>query len=119
VISRLFSLRGKARGVGAAADHRVRLLGTPLRPPATLAERQAAALLTREGPMPLSRLVDRVARDLYREELRHGGGAAEIGLIGSTLFLSDARQAVDAADHVLWTIEPWVSSASDRTSTRE
>jgi hypothetical protein len=116
VSSKLFGLRAKARGAGVATDHRVRLLGAPLRPPATLAEREALALLTREGSMALGRLVDLVARDLYRDELRHGGGGAEIGLIGSTLFRSDAWQAVEAADSVLWTIEPSTSSTSDPPS---
>jgi hypothetical protein len=113
VISKLFTLRGK-KAPGAATDRRVRLLGTPLRPPATPAERHAVARLAREGPTPLSQLVDLVARDLYREELRHGGGAAEIGLLGSTLFLSDARQAVEAADCMLWTIEPASARTGDQ-----
>ncbi len=60
--------------------------------------------------MRLRRLVDRVARALYRDELRRGGSAVDIGFIGSALFRSDARRAVQDAIGALWTIEPPISN---------
>jgi hypothetical protein len=93
------------RAVGAESESIVRLLDDPCRGPATLAERRAVALLAREGAVPLRRLVERVARDLYRDELRHGGSTAEIGFGGSALFRADAEQVIADAAGSLWMID--------------
>ena len=93
------------RAVEAASESIVRLLDDPCRGPATLAERRAVALLAREGAVPLRRLVERVARDLYRDELRHGGSTAEIGFAGSALFRADAERVIADAAGSLWMID--------------
>jgi hypothetical protein len=92
------------RAVGAELV--VRLLDDPCRAPATPAERRAVALLAREEAVPLRRLVELVARDLYRHELRHGGSTAEIGFTGSALFRADAERVLANAAGSLWMIEP-------------
>ena len=104
--TRLRGLTGSAGRAGeVASESIVRLLDDPCRDPATLAERQAVALLARDGAMPLRRLVEQVARDLYRDELRHGGSTAEIGFSGSALFHADAEQVIADAAGSLWTID--------------
>jgi len=94
------------RAVEAASESVVRLLDDPWRAPATPAERRTVALLAREEAMPLRRLVELVARDLYRHELRHGGSTAEIGFTGSALFRADAERVIADAAGSLWMIEP-------------
>jgi hypothetical protein len=104
--ARFRGLTGSAgRTVEAASESIVRLLDDPCRGPATLAERQAVAVLARDGAVPLRRLVEQVARDLYRDELRHGGSTAEIGFSGSALFRADAEQVIADAAGSLWTID--------------
>jgi hypothetical protein len=94
------------RCVEATSEAIVRLLDDPWRSPATPAERRAVALLAREGSVPHRRLVELVARDFYRHELRHGGSSAEIGFAGSALFRADAERVIADAAGSLWTIEP-------------
>jgi hypothetical protein len=93
------------RVVAATSESVVRLLDDPCRAPTTPAERQAVALLAREGAVPLRRVVEQVARDLYRDELRHGGSTAEIGLAGSALFQGDAERVIADAAGSLWMID--------------
>lgn len=81
----------------------VRLLASPRRSPSSLAERSAVAALTR-GAMPLGDVVSAVARDLYRDALRHGGWTGEIGDVGRGLFVADAARAMREANGVLWSI---------------
>jgi hypothetical protein len=81
------------------------LLDQPQRPPDTVAERQVVAWLSREGPLPLARLVERVARELYDDELRRGGWASDIGVAGSALFRADAERTLESASGILWAIE--------------
>jgi hypothetical protein len=92
-------------GERAASDSMVRVLDDPCRSPATRAERRAVAVLAREGAIPLNRLVERVAQDLYRDELRRGGSTAEIGFVGSALFRADAGRMIAGAAGALWTID--------------
>ena len=101
-------LRGLPWSAGRAVDAQsvVRLLDDPCRAPTTSAERRAVALLTREGAVPLERVIEQVARDLYRDELRHGGSTAEIGFAGSALFRADAERVIADAAGSLWMIEP-------------
>jgi hypothetical protein len=87
-------------------DDTVSLLDPARRAPATAAERFAVLALARSGPLPRSQLVNRVARELYCDELRQGGAAADIGLPGIALFHPDARRVVEAAQGVLWTVGP-------------
>ncbi len=82
----------------------VRLLSSPRRQPTSLAERSAVAVLAEGGAVPLGDLVSAVARDLYRDALRHGGWTGEIGDVGRGLFVADAARAMREANGVLWTI---------------
>jgi hypothetical protein len=43
--------------------------------------------------IPLSELAEQLAEDLYRNELRYGGWAIDVGLLGSNLFVDDAAPA--------------------------
>jgi len=83
----------------------VRLLAEPRRVPATPEEECAVAFLAREGPQALHRLVDRMARDAYRDEVRRGGWAVDIGVLGSAPFRSEASRAVAAGAGFLWIID--------------
>ncbi len=91
--------------VDSKTNRKVKPLERPLRAPTTQVERQVLAALARKGPLGVEALVHRIANDLYRDELRHGGWAAEIGFMGSALFRSDVRRAVEDATGILWTIE--------------
>jgi hypothetical protein len=93
-------------GARAAEARLVRPFPVPLRPVRSPGERCALSLLQREGAMPFGALAERVARHLYADELRHGGWAAEIGLVGWALCLPDAGRDIEAADGALWQIEP-------------
>jgi hypothetical protein len=54
--------------------------------------------------IPLSELAEQLAESLYRDELRHGGWAVDLGLLGSNVFVADALQELQAGDGGLWTI---------------
>ncbi len=90
----------------------VRLVDAPPRPAATPVERLAVAALGREGALAYTTLVERVADRLYREELRMGLWAADIGLWGKGLFLTEIAREIDAAAGLLWRIEDPAVSAS-------
>ncbi len=91
--------------IGSAREPSVRLLDEPCREPVSPAERCALRALARNGDLPLHQLVEHVARELYREELRCGGWATEIGFAGSAPFWADAERAVEDAAGSLWTID--------------
>jgi hypothetical protein len=55
--------------------------------------------------MPLDTLAERVASELYREELRQGAQNLDIGLFGSRLFLGDVIREIEARNGTLWQIE--------------
>ena len=40
--------------------------------------------------LPLSELAERLAEAVYRNEIRYGGWAIDVGLLGSSLFVDDA-----------------------------
>src|SRR5688500_14309093 len=64
--------------------------------PETSVERFTIAVLTQRGAMPLYRLVECVAYELYREEIRNGATTLDIGLFGSRLFVPDVIAALKA-----------------------
>ena len=93
------------RGVGAETSAPVvHLINAPRRSPATPIERRLFALLG-AGPVPFTALVQRVADELYAEELRQGGAVVDIGLFGSSLFSRDIVRELDAANGILWEIK--------------
>jgi hypothetical protein len=53
----------------------------------------------------LSTLVERVAHDLYREEVTMGAAMVDIGLFGPDLFVHDIAEGISAGNGVLWSIE--------------
>jgi hypothetical protein len=63
------------------------------------------ATLKRKGAISLDRLVEQVAFDLYREELRAGGWILDLGVFGSAPFVSDAARELEAGHGILWEIE--------------
>jgi hypothetical protein len=72
--------------------------------PVTSAERFAIAVLKAKGPQPFHRLVECVASELYREELRNGATTLDIGLFGSKLFVPDVVGELKARNGSLWRI---------------
>jgi hypothetical protein len=78
--------------------------GNVNRPPRTQAKRIAAAMLTYNQQIPLSEVAEQLAESLYRDELRHGGWAVDIGLLGSSVFVADALQQLQTGDGDLWKI---------------
>ena len=82
----------------------MRLLPESGRRAAAPAERHALAVLAREGALPRRQLVNRVAHELYCDELRRGGWRVEIGFMGDALFRADAERVIAGADGALWMI---------------
>ena len=75
------------------------------RQPATPAEQLAVSILASTGAMPLHTLAERVASELYRQELRKGAGVLDIGLFGSRLFKDDVVREIESADGILWEVQ--------------
>lgn len=86
-------------------DDLVRLIEPSERAPITPVERLALAILRRDGETPLGRLLERLASEIYRRELRAGAGLLDIGLLGPKLFLSDIVSELRAGENRLWRIE--------------
>ena len=83
----------------------MRLLDSPARP-AMRIERASLAVLSESGEASFDALVARVADELYREEIRHGAWAVDLGLLGSKLFFPDVVRSLDRYNGVLWEIVP-------------
>lgn len=100
------SLRRGRAGIARSEtkEHSVRLMEPPGRAPLTPVESRVISLLINDGTISFDRLVQRVADELYQEELRHGAGALDIGLFGSRLFHRDVVDALRGADGILWKI---------------
>ena len=75
------------------------------RQPETPVERLAVSVLASNGAMPLHTLAERVASELYRQELGQGAQVLDIGLFGSRLFLRDVIGEIQARNGTLWRIE--------------
>jgi len=88
-----------------AGSLRVRLIENPDRP-TTRVERASLAVLSETGEAPFDTLVGRVAAELYREEIRGGAWAVDLGLLGSRLFIPDVVRSLDRHNGVLWEIVP-------------
>jgi len=67
-------------------------------------ETQIVSILAGEGATTYVSLVQRVTDEIYREELRQGGGTLDIGQFGSRLFDRDVARALKSANGVLWEI---------------
>ena|SRR5215831_12055931 len=97
--------------IDPAQIQRVTLLERPLREPVTSLERRVLQALSERGPLGIDALVAGIAGALYRDELRHGGWAAEIGFVGSAPFRADVRRAVEGATGILWAVERAIGGA--------
>lgn len=75
------------------------------RSPATIVERLSVEILKREGRTSLAKLIERVAREVYFDEVRHGASALDIGLYGPDLFVTEVISELKAANSILWRIE--------------
>lgn len=64
----------------------------------------AAAMLSRNQQIPLCELAEQLAESLYRDELRHGGWAVDVGLLGSSVFDAAALQQLQPGAGDLWKI---------------
>lgn len=93
-----------SRAVDPAGRY-VRLIDRPARPPSTPAERLLVRALSAGRRMPYGALLDRAAEDAYRAELGSGACAADIGVFGPALFVSEVARAIEAGAGVLWQIE--------------
>ncbi len=91
-------------GIGAQLTTKVRLRQITDRRRATAAESVVVELLAHAEEIPLETLVARVAEALYREELRAGAWAVDVGLFGRGLFAAEARQVLASGDGELWEI---------------
>jgi hypothetical protein len=70
----------------------------------TRIERTVLNLLEPVQELPLDKLVILVAEALYREELRAGGWAVDVGLFGKNLFANEARRVLEDGNGELWQI---------------
>jgi hypothetical protein len=100
---------GILTNTGSRLQHRddpaVRLIESHCRSPVSEVEAFVVALLAKENELPYGEVISRLAELLYRNELRAGGSAVDIGLFGRSLFLSDARRALEAGNGELWNID--------------
>jgi hypothetical protein len=101
----LASVLGRPKAGPGIAEDLIVCLQDAAKEPVTSVERLAVAALKENGAQPLHRLVERVAAELYREELRHGATTLDIGLFGSNLFVPDVLGELDARNGSLWRIE--------------
>jgi len=91
-------------------DHRVQSIHSSARTAKTSVERMILDLLDREGPKDGAEIVKRVAQQIYRDELRYGAAALDVGLFGAMLFESEVVAALKTGIGVLWTVEEVMSS---------
>jgi hypothetical protein len=83
----------------------VRLRAGSAFPPATRVERLVIAELRRGGARSLRDVARRVGGALYREALRGGGWALDVGLLGEGPFVAEATRALLAGDGGFWVVE--------------
>jgi hypothetical protein len=83
----------------------VQLIDSPRRLPATPIEQRLWSALRATGPILFVRLVKKIAAELYSDELRHGAGVLDIGLIGDRLFNRDIIRELNAGNGILWEIK--------------
>lgn len=85
-------------------EREVRLIASPTRAGETEIELKLMSVLRNDGAVSFRRLVQRIARDLYDEELRRGAAAVDIGIFGSSLFEPEVAQSLRAGAGKLWEI---------------
>jgi hypothetical protein len=75
--------------------------------------------LAAEDTLPWEHLVERVARELYLDEVSQGGWAVDIGVFGSRPFRAEVVQEVQATRNVLWEAVVPPSSTEPRPFTTD
>ena len=70
------------------------------------AQRFVVDLLAATQAMDYEDLVSRLALFLYRKELTIGGWALDLGVLGRSLFVSEARHELELGKGILWEIVP-------------
>lgn len=83
----------------------VRPLGSSRTLATTPIEKFVVAALKDQGPTSLGTLIERVARQIYLDEIRNGAWALDIGLHGSGLFIREVAEELKAGDGTLWEIK--------------
>lgn len=58
-------------------------------------ERLLCRILEKDGPRRAAEVVQRVAQEMYAEELRRGAGAVDIGMVGPAIFNEDAQALLE------------------------
>jgi hypothetical protein len=79
-------------------------LNLPARPPESTVELLATSILETAGSLPFDRLVERIADELYRQELRYAW-ALDIGMFGSRLFVPSVAKEIETGNGSLWKIQ--------------
>ena len=97
------ALGAKPEAKSTMPNRKVRLTSSN-RAPQTRVEQIAAAMLSDKDSVCLSELAEQLAETLYRDELRYGGWAIDVGLLGSSMFVADTLQELSAGDGDLWKI---------------
>jgi hypothetical protein len=72
--------------------------------PQTRVEQIAVEMLIDKEQIPLSDLAEQLAEKLYRDELRHGGWAVDLGLLGSNMFFMEVLHELHNGNGGLWKI---------------
>ena len=70
--------------------------------PATIEETLIALALAGPGRLRVDALVATVSTPLYREELRQGGGAVDLSLLGPRIFAPLVVSTLEGGDGRLW-----------------
>ncbi|HEU4343540.1 MAG TPA: hypothetical protein VFU31_18475 [Candidatus Binatia bacterium] len=99
------TLTDSSSGLRRHGEPAVRLIKPHPRSPVSEIEALVVTLLANENELPYGEVIFRLAEFLYRNELRAWGSAVDIGLFGSSLFVSDARRALEAGKDELWEID--------------
>ena len=75
------------------------------RPARTETEKFVLQLLEESGPIGYDDLVSRLSSFLYKQEVKIGGWALDIGVFGASLFVSEARRELELGKGILWEID--------------
>jgi hypothetical protein len=71
----------------------------------TETEKFVLQLLEESGPIGYNDLVSRLSSFLYKQEVKIGGWALDIGVFGASLFVSEARRELELGKRILWEID--------------
>jgi hypothetical protein len=123
--SRMFSLTSKLLGITttwpnqaddsaheraskqeAVEGSTIRVMTSPRRAAATEAELFVAGLLHSRNNRSYPEVISALADFIYSKELKKGAWVLDVGLFGSSLFVSEACQELESGKGILWEIDP-------------